>query len=84
MGRIVSCECEFSFAQCFGFLCSARARRNHLVCALKMFQSGQAVANDKDKQLKRHLVDGPLCHVLDEAFYTHDAEGRPSPFDFLL
>ena len=49
-----------------------------------MFQSGQAVANDKDKQLKRHLVDGPLCHVLDEAFYTHDAEGRPSPFDFLL
>ena len=82
--RIVSCDCEFSFAQCLGFLCSARARRNHFVCALKLLQSGQAVANDKDKQLKRHLADGPLCQVLDEGFYTQDPEGRLPPLDLLL
>ena len=43
--------------------------------ALKLFASGKAKPNIVDKQLKRHLLDGPVCQVMDEGLYTQDEAG---------
>ena len=43
--------------------------------ALKMFKTSKARANPADKQLTRHLADGPVCQVMAEAIYT-DAVGH--------
>ena len=67
---------------CFGglpplYLYTAHQCRNHFVSALKMFASGKAKAKVSDKQLKRHLQDGPVCQVMDEGLYA-DEEGLPA------
>ena len=43
--------------------------------ALKAFKSGKVRSNASDKQLKRAVVDGPVCQVLDEGIYTQDEHG---------
>ena len=42
-----------------------------------MFASGKAKAKVSDKQLQRHLQDGPVCQVMDEGLYA-DEEGLPA------
>ena len=40
--------------------------------ALNMFKASKARANVADKQLKRHLADGPVCQVMDEGLYADE------------
>ncbi len=43
--------------------------------ALKLFKHGRAACSPVDKQLRRHLDDGPVCQVMDEGLYTGDEAG---------
>ena len=47
-------------------------RRNHFVSALKLFACGKATPKACDKQLKRHLRDGPVCQVMHESLYADE------------
>ena len=75
--RVCTCTraCVFAHA-CVCFSCQ---HRNHFVSALKLLKNGRPAPNSADKQLKRHLLDGPVCQVMDEGMYKNDEPGLPAP-----